>query len=205
MRTHQYATSLHRATFPHLDTLLTIHSQPHRTVHTPSPYRAPISISAIVVVVVVVGVVVGGGGGGGGGAVVCGVCAVAAARRTYGSNELPAPASESLWDKIKDNLDDPLIKILCVGLAIILFLALFGYAEWLDGVGIGVAVGEFARGGGGGGGGGGAALPGCRRVALRRVICARVVCVCARRRAYLAPDRHRSAHRVRIGNDFRSL
>jgi calcium-translocating P-type ATPase len=38
------------------------------------------------------------------------------------------------------NFDDPLIKILCVALAITLGLAALGYAEWFEGIGIAAAV-----------------------------------------------------------------
>ena len=38
------------------------------------------------------------------------------------------------------NFEDPLVKILMVALGITLTLALFGYADWIEGIGIGVAV-----------------------------------------------------------------
>ncbi len=57
-----------------------------------------------------------------------------------GSNELPPPEIESFWDKLKENFEDPLIKILMVALGITLALAALGYADWLEGIGIGVAV-----------------------------------------------------------------
>jgi len=66
--------------------------------------------------------------------------AVEAARSKYGSNELPPPEIESFFDKLKENFEDPLIRILLVALAITLGLAFLGYADWLEGFGIGVAV-----------------------------------------------------------------
>jgi calcium-translocating P-type ATPase len=62
------------------------------------------------------------------------------ARREHGINELPVPEVESFFDKLKENFDDPLIKILLVALGITLGLAAFGYAEWIEGFGIAVAV-----------------------------------------------------------------
>lgn len=61
-------------------------------------------------------------------------------RKKHGSNELPPPEVESFWDKLKENFEDPLIKILLIALAITLFLAYLGYADWIEGIGIAVAV-----------------------------------------------------------------
>jgi len=61
-------------------------------------------------------------------------------RKQYGSNELPPHAIESFWDKLKGNFEDPLIKILLVALGITLALAFVGYADWVEGLGIAVAV-----------------------------------------------------------------
>ena len=49
-----------------------------------------------------------------------------------GSNELPAPEIESFWDKLKDNFQNPLIRILCLALAFTMILATLGYADWLE-------------------------------------------------------------------------
>uniref|UniRef100_A0A6B2KWZ1 Cation-transporting P-type ATPase N-terminal domain-containing protein n=1 Tax=Arcella intermedia TaxID=1963864 RepID=A0A6B2KWZ1_9EUKA len=65
---------------------------------------------------------------------------VSLSREKFGSNELPPPPKESFMDKLKDNFDDPLIKILCVALGITSLLALFGYADWVEGIGIALAV-----------------------------------------------------------------
>jgi len=63
-----------------------------------------------------------------------------ASRKQHGANELPPPEVESFWDKLKENFEDPLIKILLVALGITMLLALLGYADWVEGLGIGVAV-----------------------------------------------------------------
>jgi calcium-translocating P-type ATPase len=43
-------------------------------------------------------------------------------------------------EKLVENFEDPLVKILCVALGITLTLAFFGYADWIEGIGIAVAV-----------------------------------------------------------------
>ncbi len=65
---------------------------------------------------------------------------VVAARQRHGSNRLTPPPRAGLWAKFLGNLRDPLIGILLVALGIILTLSAFGYAEWLEAVGIAVAV-----------------------------------------------------------------
>jgi len=65
---------------------------------------------------------------------------VTASRKKNGCNSLPPPELDSFWDKLKDNFEDPLIQILCVALGITLVLSFFGYADWLEGIGIGFAV-----------------------------------------------------------------
>jgi len=61
-------------------------------------------------------------------------------RALHGENELPPPETESFWDKLKDNFDDPLIKILCVALGVTILLAFLGFADWIEGFGIALAV-----------------------------------------------------------------
>jgi magnesium-transporting ATPase (P-type) len=61
-------------------------------------------------------------------------------RRKHGSNELPPPEEETFWDKLKENFEDPIIRILLVALGITLTLAFIGYADWVEGLGIAVAV-----------------------------------------------------------------
>lgn len=61
-------------------------------------------------------------------------------RAKYGTNQLSPQKSESFWDKLKGNFQDPIILILVVALAINVTLALLGYAKWYEGVGIAIAV-----------------------------------------------------------------
>lgn len=61
-------------------------------------------------------------------------------RQKYGSNMLSEMKSESFWDKLKGNFGDPMIKILCVALAINVVFAFMGQTEWFEPVGIAVAV-----------------------------------------------------------------
>jgi magnesium-transporting ATPase (P-type) len=65
---------------------------------------------------------------------------VTASRAKNGTNELPPPEVEGFWDKLKENFEDPIIRILLVALGITLVLAFLGYADWLEGLGIFVAV-----------------------------------------------------------------
>ncbi|KNC51408.1 P-type ATPase [Thecamonas trahens ATCC 50062] len=62
------------------------------------------------------------------------------ARTTYGSNDLPAAEVDSFWDKLQENFDDPLIRILVLALAVTMVLAGLGYADYREGIGIAVAV-----------------------------------------------------------------
>ncbi|MDL2317140.1 calcium-translocating P-type ATPase, PMCA-type, partial [Desulfovibrio sp. OttesenSCG-928-A18] len=58
----------------------------------------------------------------------------------YGGNCLTEQETESFWDKFKDNLGDPMIKILCVALGINIVLVFLGQAEWYESAGIALAV-----------------------------------------------------------------
>jgi magnesium-transporting ATPase (P-type) len=53
---------------------------------------------------------------------------------------LPEPAVESFWEKLWDNFNDPLIKILVVALVITVILSFLGYSDWLESLGIASAV-----------------------------------------------------------------
>ncbi|MFP4390367.1 MAG: cation-transporting P-type ATPase, partial [Desulfococcaceae bacterium] len=66
--------------------------------------------------------------------------AVAESRRRHGDNKLTPQETETFWDKLIDNFRDPMIFILVVALGVVVALALFGFAEWYEGVGIAVAV-----------------------------------------------------------------
>lgn len=61
-------------------------------------------------------------------------------RGQHGSNAITQQEVESFWDKLKENFKDPMIVILLVALVVITLLALTGFAEWYEGVGIAAAV-----------------------------------------------------------------
>lgn len=65
---------------------------------------------------------------------------VRASRLQNGENVIPQPEKETFWEKLWDNFQDPLIRILCVALGIILTLALCGFAEWTESAGIATSV-----------------------------------------------------------------
>lgn len=65
---------------------------------------------------------------------------VAESRRLHGDNRLTEHATESFWDKLWDNFNDPIIKILCVALIINVVFAFMGQAKWYESVGIAMAV-----------------------------------------------------------------
>lgn len=61
-------------------------------------------------------------------------------RAKHGNNKLTEQETETFWGKLLENLKDPMIIILIVALVIVIVLSIFGYTEWYEGVGIGVAV-----------------------------------------------------------------
>lgn len=62
-------------------------------------------------------------------------------RKKYGSNSLTSPPQISFWQKLWENYKgDALIRILSVALVVTLFFAVMGWGEWLEAVGIGIAV-----------------------------------------------------------------
>ncbi len=65
---------------------------------------------------------------------------VEASRAKNGSNKMSEQAAEGLWDKFKDNLGDPMIKILLVALIINVVFTFMGKTEWYEAVGIAAAV-----------------------------------------------------------------
>ena len=66
----------------------------------------------------------------------------------YGSNRLSEVKGETFWDKLKSNLGDPMIKILCVALFVNVLIYLLGAfnvlkdvdVEWYEPVGIAIAI-----------------------------------------------------------------
>ena len=63
-----------------------------------------------------------------------------AARASHGSNVLSEQKRETFGDKLLQNLNDPMIKILCVALCVNVAFAVMGEAEWFEPVGIAFAV-----------------------------------------------------------------
>lgn len=61
-------------------------------------------------------------------------------RTKYGDNSLPYKESETFISKLLENFKDPLIKILLVALSISLVLSFMGYSEWVESLGIAMAV-----------------------------------------------------------------
>jgi len=61
-------------------------------------------------------------------------------REENGTNELPPLEVETFWEKLVGNLEDPIIRILLVALVVTTLLAIAGYADWLEGFGIAIAV-----------------------------------------------------------------
>ena len=65
---------------------------------------------------------------------------VAASREKFGSNALTEIKGDGFWKKLWKNFGDPMIRILCVALAINIVFAALGKTEWFEPVGIAVAV-----------------------------------------------------------------
>ena len=65
---------------------------------------------------------------------------VAESRSKNGSNALTEQQSETFWDKLLENVKDPMIMILIAALIIVLILSFADYTDWYEGVGIAVAV-----------------------------------------------------------------
>jgi len=61
-------------------------------------------------------------------------------REIDGTNDLPPMEVETFWEKLVGNLDEPITRILLVALVITTLLAVAGYADWLEGLGIAIAV-----------------------------------------------------------------
>ena len=65
---------------------------------------------------------------------------VQASKAAHGDNRITEQAREGFWDKLKNNFDDPIIKILIFALALNVFFAFMGKSEWYESVGIALAV-----------------------------------------------------------------
>lgn len=60
--------------------------------------------------------------------------------KMYGTNKLTVRETETFWDKLIDNLKDPIIKILLVALGINIIFAFMGKTHWYESLGIAIAV-----------------------------------------------------------------
>lgn len=65
---------------------------------------------------------------------------VAESKSKFGDNSISEQAREGFWDKLKNNFDDPIIKILIFALILNVFFAFMGKSEWYESVGIALAV-----------------------------------------------------------------
>ncbi|MBR0292985.1 MAG: hypothetical protein IJQ91_01035, partial [Acidaminococcaceae bacterium] len=54
----------------------------------------------------------------------------------YGNNALSKPPQQTFFDKLLDNFQDPIIRILIVALLINVVFVYMGYADWIETVGI---------------------------------------------------------------------
>ncbi len=61
-------------------------------------------------------------------------------QKEHGTNKLTQNEVESFWDKLKGNLNDPIIKILIVALVINVVFYFLGKSEWYESLGIAIAV-----------------------------------------------------------------
>ena len=60
--------------------------------------------------------------------------------KEYGNNALSKPPRQTFLEKLLDNFQDPIIRILIVALLINVVFAYMGYADWLETAGIFVAI-----------------------------------------------------------------
>ena len=60
--------------------------------------------------------------------------------KKYGNNALSKPPQQTFFDKLLDNFQDPIIRILIVALLINVVFVYMGYADWIETAGIFVAI-----------------------------------------------------------------
>ena len=65
---------------------------------------------------------------------------IAASLREHGNNALSQPPRETFRDKLLDNFQDPIIRILLVALLINIVFVYLGHGDWIETVGIFVAI-----------------------------------------------------------------
>lgn len=65
---------------------------------------------------------------------------VAASTKQYGKNVLPQPLRQGFAQKLRDNLQDPMIRILMVALMINVLFVYSGHGDWVETIGILLAI-----------------------------------------------------------------
>ena len=65
---------------------------------------------------------------------------VTESRAKFGANAVANQETETFWEKLLENLKDPIIIILLVALLVTMILWAVGHAEWYEGAGIALAV-----------------------------------------------------------------
>lgn len=65
---------------------------------------------------------------------------VVKSQEKYGKNIIIEKQPATLWERIKDGFSDPMIKLLCAIVIIMLVLFAFGQAEWYEPVGTAIAI-----------------------------------------------------------------
>ncbi|MCL2883702.1 MAG: HAD-IC family P-type ATPase, partial [Coriobacteriia bacterium] len=63
-----------------------------------------------------------------------------ASRAQYGDNSLTEHQHEGFWDKYWANLNDPMIRILCVALVVSIIITIIEHNPWYEPLGIAIAV-----------------------------------------------------------------
>lgn len=60
--------------------------------------------------------------------------------REHGNNTLPTPPRESFWQKLLENFQDPIIRILILALLVNIVFVYMGHGDWIETAGIFVAI-----------------------------------------------------------------
>ena len=60
--------------------------------------------------------------------------------REHGNNTLPTPPRESFWQKLLENFQDPIIRILILALLVNVVFVYMGHGDWIETAGIFVAI-----------------------------------------------------------------
>lgn len=60
--------------------------------------------------------------------------------REHGNNTLPTPPHESFWQKLLENFQDPIIRILILALLVNVVFVYMGHGDWIETAGIFVAI-----------------------------------------------------------------